>query len=611
MDRKPAYKELLQKVSELENEIAELKQSVADLSASNEFLNNITNALDDPVFVKDEQHRWIMLNDKACHLMGCPREELIGKSDYDLFPKEQADVFWEKDDFVLKSGETHNNVEKITWHGKLHTISTQKSLYIDPLSEEKYIVGTIRDITDEKKLDKALRTSEERYAMATRAASVGVWDWNVRTNQFYLDPNIKGILGYSDTEIPNNLEVWASHVHPDDKQAVMEAFQEHIDGKTPEFVYEHRMRHKDGSVRWILARGTAMLNGRGNPVRVVGTDVDITKRKQAEEELHKAYDELEQRVKERTSKLVQVNEEMKREIDVRKRTESELSIMQSAIESSLNAVGIADLQGKLIYVNDACVKMWGYERKEEILGRSLQEFWEGEGVLKTIELLGTKGGAEGEDIGKRRDGSLFNVQFVASVIKDKAGNPAYMFGSFFDITQRKRSEKALRESEKELKTKATDLEETNTALRVLLRKRDEDKTELEAKVVLNVKELISPFLDKLKKTQLTSRQKTYLDIVESNLNSLVSPFGREFSAKYLKLTPTELQVANFIVQGKTTKQVADILNLSSKTIESHRKSIRKKIGIRNKKVNLRTHLLAYMDKSRLPNQVSSSLVEDA
>ncbi|MFV9646450.1 MAG: PAS domain S-box protein, partial [Desulfobacterales bacterium] len=138
---------------------------------------------------------------------------------------------------------------------------------------------------EHKRAEEALRESKERYALATRAAMVGVWDWNVQTGKFYLDPNVKAILGYGDEEIPNDLDVWATYVHPDDKQAVMEAFQAHLEGKTPEFVYEHRMLHKEGSVRWILARGTAMRDAQGNAVRVVGADADITLRKRAEEAL--------------------------------------------------------------------------------------------------------------------------------------------------------------------------------------------------------------------------------------------------------------------------------------------------------------------------------------
>jgi len=162
VNREPSSEQLVQKVGELENIIAMLTHTIAGLNASKEYLDNIVNALDDAVFAKDEQHRWVLLNDASCQLMGHPREELIGKSDYDLFPKEQADVFWEKDDLVLRSGNNDINEEEITWRGKLHTISTKKSLYVDPVTEKKYIVGTIRDMTDQKKNSQALQESEAR-----------------------------------------------------------------------------------------------------------------------------------------------------------------------------------------------------------------------------------------------------------------------------------------------------------------------------------------------------------------------------------------------------------------------------------------------------------------
>ena len=121
----------------------------------------------------------------------------------------------------------------------------------------------------------------------------------------------------------------------------------------------------------------------------------------------------------------------------------DLSIFKNAVESSINAIGITDLEGKLIYVNDSCVKMWGYNSKDEVLGRFLPEFWEGDGVLKTVKELREKGVASGEDIGKRKDGSLFFVRFTASIFTDEADNPSFMFGSFFDITERKQAEEEL------------------------------------------------------------------------------------------------------------------------------------------------------------------------
>ncbi|MBW2428504.1 MAG: PAS domain S-box protein, partial [Deltaproteobacteria bacterium] len=151
-----------------------------------------------------------------------------------------------------------------------------------------------RETKERRQVEQALRESQERYALATHAAGVGVWDWNVLTNEFYLDRNIKEILGYSDSEIPNELDVWSEYVHPEDRQSVMETFQAHVEGRIPEFVVEHRMIHKDGSVRWIMARGTAIRDAQGNPIRVVGTDTDITVRKQAEEEKKKLEEQVQQ-----------------------------------------------------------------------------------------------------------------------------------------------------------------------------------------------------------------------------------------------------------------------------------------------------------------------------
>lgn len=144
------------RVIQIFRDITARKRAEEELRRSKEFLDNIINALDDPVFVKDDQHRWVILNARACELMGWPREELIGKSDYDLFPKEQADVFWEKDALVLASGETNINEEEITCHGRLHTISTKKSLFTDSVTGRKFIAGTIRDITESKQAEQRL-----------------------------------------------------------------------------------------------------------------------------------------------------------------------------------------------------------------------------------------------------------------------------------------------------------------------------------------------------------------------------------------------------------------------------------------------------------------------
>jgi DNA-binding CsgD family transcriptional regulator len=154
------------------------------------------------------------------------------------------------------------------------------------------------------------------------------------------------------------------------------------------------------------------------------------------------------------------------------------------------------------------------------------------------------------------------------------------------------TEQMLKSRETELKKKTDNLEEVNTALKVLLRRREKDKIELEEKVLFNVKELVEPYLAKLVDTGLNGHQETYASIMKSNLEDIISPFIHRLSSRYLNLTPSEIQVANLIKQGRSTKEIAESLNLSARTIKFHRENIRRKVGIKNSKSNLRTHLIS-------------------
>ncbi|PKN59894.1 MAG: hypothetical protein CVU53_05915, partial [Deltaproteobacteria bacterium HGW-Deltaproteobacteria-11] len=161
-----------------------------------------------------------------------------------------------------------------------------------------------------------------------------------------------------------------------------------------------------------------------------------------------------------------------------------------------------------------------------------------------------------------------------------------------NITDRKKMEEALRKRERELEEKSRNLEDANTALRVLLKRREEDKAELEEKVICNTRELISPYIENLKTTPMDSHQLNQLTILEQHINEIVSPFLRTLSAKYPNLTPMETKVITFIREGRTTKEIADMLNISARTVDVHRDNIRKKLGLKNRKANLRSHILS-------------------
>jgi len=145
------------------NDLTDQKRAESNSRERADFLNLVINAITLPFFVKDEDHKWVMLNDAAIDMMGQPREALLGKSDYDLFPKEQADVFWKYDELLFKTG-SNSNEEQITWNdGTIHTIVTNKQLYIEKPSGKKFIVGTNHDISGYKKIEDELRASEMKY----------------------------------------------------------------------------------------------------------------------------------------------------------------------------------------------------------------------------------------------------------------------------------------------------------------------------------------------------------------------------------------------------------------------------------------------------------------
>lgn len=186
-------------------------------------------------------------------------------------------------------------------------------------------------------------------------------------------------------------------------------------------------------------------------------------------------------------------------------------------------------------------------------------------------------------------GNLRDVLVTAAIIPGTKKSIA----SLLDITERKKAERALKEREEELEAKSRMLEEVNTALRVLLKQRDEDKKELEEKLLTNVREMVMPYIETLKTAARSPDQITFLDILKTNLQNIISPFLRNITLKHTGLTPREIQIAGLIKEGRTTKNIAEILHVSTRAVEFHRDNIRIKLGLKNKKSNLRSYLIAH------------------
>jgi DNA-binding CsgD family transcriptional regulator len=161
-----------------------------------------------------------------------------------------------------------------------------------------------------------------------------------------------------------------------------------------------------------------------------------------------------------------------------------------------------------------------------------------------------------------------------------------------EITALKQTEEALKKSQAEIVEQKQSLEEANIALKVLLKQREQDKLELEKKVLTNVKDLVLPYVEKLKNSRLKPKDKTLVEIVETHLNDVISPLLQSFANAKILLTPQEMQVAGLVKDGKTSKEIADILNISETTVNFHRKNLRVKFGLTNQRTNLRSYLLS-------------------
>ncbi|MHC1729635.1 MAG: PAS domain S-box protein [Syntrophobacteraceae bacterium] len=273
-----------------------------------------------------------------------------------------------------------------------------------------------------------------------------------------------------------------------------------------------------------------------------------------------------------------------------------------------DATLVVDLQGKVIAWNKAIEEMTGVQ-KEAILGNSKDHlavaiYGRPRPILLDLVLQDDRRLLDLYDHVERRGNALYTeiyvqgalhrrsryISAIASPLYDRNGSKIGAIQSIRDITERREMEKALLEREKELESKSLDLEEINTALRVLLKNREEDQREFGADVLTNLKELVFPYIGKLKESRLNDMQKTYLSILESHLLEIRAPFLRQLSIVSPSLSPVERQIAGLIKEGKQNKEISDILGVSLNTIATHRYHLRTKLGLKNKNINLVSYL---------------------
>jgi PAS domain S-box-containing protein len=254
-------------------------------------LRSILNSMSEGVLVADAEGKLIHLNPAAERMIGHPLEAtLAGTHHANEFYRPDRVTRFEPDDMPSARalwGQNVNDVEMF-----IHPVAGGDGIYASanarPLRAEtgeiRGSVVVLRDVSERKLAEEELHRSRERFELAVRGSQDGLWDWDLQTGDVYYSPRWKSIIGYEDHEIAHRIEEWEQRLHPDERERVLAANAAHAAGATPYYEYEYRLRHKDGSYRWILARGVALRDAAGKAYRMAGSHVDVTERKQAEEE---------------------------------------------------------------------------------------------------------------------------------------------------------------------------------------------------------------------------------------------------------------------------------------------------------------------------------------
>jgi two-component system sensor histidine kinase UhpB len=273
-----------------ERKRAELEKLEAQEKLTREryLLRTLIDHLPDSIYVKDSESRFILSNRAQLDLIGAgTEEETIGKKITHYVDKSSASELIRNDNRLLKTGEALINQEEylITSDGEKRWLLTTRV----PLQEdEQHIIGLVgisRDITDRKKIEESLRRSIERYNIVSKATNDAIWDWDLNTNTVFWNDAVKSLFGYMQDEIAEDIHWWESHIHPDDRQRVLDKVHKHIVEGIEAWQEEYRFLAADGSERWVYDRGFILLNDQQKPYRMIGAMMDITERKKLQDEL--------------------------------------------------------------------------------------------------------------------------------------------------------------------------------------------------------------------------------------------------------------------------------------------------------------------------------------
>ncbi len=417
-----------------------------------------------------------------------------------------------------------------------------------------YIITVLKDVTKRKQAERGLQESEEKFRLLFEKSADSIFlldkrrivDCNEAALRLMHCEKKDQLIGLSPSDISPKMQ-------PDGTESVEKT------RKVVQIALEEGMNHFE----WALHRfdgQEVLVDCSFTPVRLAGKPIlftvlrDITERKRSEDAIRQAEEKYRNIFENVTEGIFQ--------------TAPEGSVM-SANPAFSNLFGYSSPEEMLDSVKNVTYEIYvDPERRSE-----LKQFLDKQGFVKDFEVQCRK-----------KNGEIIWISTNMRVVCNDEGKIMFYEGTMTDITERKNIQG-------DLENKSRSLEDANAALRALLKHREQNNYELEEKVVNNIKELVMPYLDRLK-TNKSQTNQAVVDIIESNLGEIMSPFLRRMASKYENFTPKEIRIADLIKKGKTTKEMSTLLGLSTRTIDIHRYNIRRKLNLNNKKINLQSYLLS-------------------